>query len=119
MPAGNDAQAAVTELADRFGLGDARAEDLVNAHAAQYPKELVAAQMLDKDEDLTEEADWGKAAKAVDVKKADVIDIAVRGDICIVVHTDEQGRPHKSWCEIKDIGLSRKRGGGSAKAKKS
>lgn len=103
MPKGNDTKANLVELTDQFGEGVGRAEDLVAAAQAAYPAELREAQLQPKDEEASAEADWAKAAKATDVKKADIVDVSIRGAYVIVAYEDDDGRVHKAWGEASDV----------------
>ena len=105
MPAGNDADAAVAELADKFGIGDARAEDLVSMSRERYPREMRKAMLKPKDKAATAALDLGKAAKAVDVPAKSVTGASVRGDYVIVRYKDKTGRVHKRGAPAKDAGV--------------
>lgn len=105
MPAGNDAKAAAAELADRFGTGEARAEDLIAAQQAAMSQQLRAAQLLPRDRSASAELDWEKAAKACGVDADSVIDAAVRGSYVVVVYEDEAGRDHKAVGLASDAGV--------------
>lgn len=108
MPAGNDAAAAATELADRFAIGQARAEDLRDANRNRFSNDLRTAQKLDRDEEATAQLDWGKAASACDVDLEDVIDAAVRGGYVVVVYENERGDALKAVCEAHEAGVDAK-----------
>jgi hypothetical protein len=100
MPQGNDAQAAVSELADRFGLGDASAEDLVSASRARFNQDARQAMLQPRDDEATGEMDEAEAAKAVDVDADAVTDFAVRGDYVSVRFTDDSGRTLKRYAVL-------------------
>jgi hypothetical protein len=84
-----------SELADGFGAGEIRAEDLIAASRERYTAELRAAQLLDRDEQATAELDWDKAAKACSVDPEAVLDASVRGDYIILVVEGADGRTYK------------------------
>lgn len=94
MPAGNDAKAAAHELADKFGRGDARGEDLIGAVKRPYhdlEKRQITLlgriQNLAKDEELSERIDLDVLAAAVEVEKIEAA--AVRGDAISYVAVDK------------------------------
>lgn len=95
MPAGNDAQAAYSELVDRFGAGHGRAEDLIEARRAAYPEELRRAQLTDVDENATALLDDAEVAQAAGVSEAEVQSKAVRGDSVVAVIESSDGRTGK------------------------
>ena len=84
-----------SEVADQFARGAGRAEDLIQASRARYGPELREAQLQPKDEEASEELDWGKAASAADVDSDSVVDASVRGDWIVVAYETEDGRIHK------------------------
>jgi hypothetical protein len=95
MPAGNDAQAAYSELTDRFGAGHGRAEDLIEARRDAYPEELRAAQLRGVDENATALIDDAEVADAAGVDEAAIQSKAVRGDAVIAVVEGDDGRTAK------------------------
>lgn len=105
MPRGNDAAAAVAELADKFAAGEARAEDLQAASRSRVSSELREAQLKEIDVDATEEVDWDRAAKACEVDPQDVLDVAVRGDQVVVVYENDRGDSLKVACDADDAGV--------------
>lgn len=72
MPRGNDPSAAA-ELADRYGDGAGNAEALIEANAARFSQELVAAQLLAIDYEASEELDLEKVGKAADLSDGAVV----------------------------------------------
>jgi hypothetical protein len=114
MPAGNDAAAAVAELADRFGLGDARAEDLVSARRKRYSREAKSALRKERNKEETDKVSQSQAAKAVEVKTDAVTGYAVRGDHLVVRFTDDTGRAHKRAVPLDEVS-----GGSSSSSSKS
>lgn len=93
MPRGNDAQTAAHELADRFGSGAGNAEELIVAHDAARPRELVAASMKPLDEEATAELELDKLKGP---NGEPVVSASVRGGEVIVAYEDEDGRLHKA-----------------------
>lgn len=93
------------DLADGFGVGEVRAEELIAASKQSVSPELRTAQLLERDEVATAELDWDKAAKACGVEPDAVLDAAVRGDyVVLVVESDEDGRPYKVVGDAADAG---------------
>ncbi len=93
-----------SDLADGFGAGEVRAEELIAASKQSVSPELRAAQLLDRNEEATAELDWDKAAKACGVKPDAVLDAAVRGDYVVLVVEGEDGRTGKVVCEVSAVG---------------
>ena len=94
------------DLADGFGAGEGRAEDLIAASKQSVSPELRTAQLLDRDEGATAELDWDKAAKACGVKPDMVLDAAVRGDyVVLVVESEQDERPYKVVGAAADAGV--------------
>lgn len=95
MPAGNDAQAAYTELVDRFGAGHGRAEDMIEARRDAYPEELRRAQLQEVDNNATALLDDAEVAEAAGVSEAAIQSKAVRGDAVVAVIEGSDGRTAK------------------------
>lgn len=104
MPRGN-AAASVSELADKFGAADGRAEDLIAASRERYSVELETAQLRELDENATALLDKGEVADAAGVKEEQVASAAVRGDQVVAVVSDTQGRTSKVLLELSDFGM--------------
>jgi hypothetical protein len=102
MPAGNDASAAATELADKFGRGDARAEQIIEAARSRRSSDVNQAQLQPKDVDATEALDLKAVASAASVKTVDAA--SVRGEFVVYVSTDELGRAFKGAVKVADVG---------------
>jgi hypothetical protein len=101
MPAGNDAAAAASELADKFGKGEARAEEVVAAARARRTSAVASAQLLPRDEEATEALDLKEVAKAAKVKT--VLSAAVRGDQVVYV-AEDKGRQFKDAVPASEVG---------------
>ena len=94
------------DLADGFGAGEVRAEDLIAASKQSVSPELRTAQLLDRNEKATDELDWDKAAKVCEVKVEMVLDAVVRGDyIILVVESEQDNRPYKVVGSAADAGV--------------
>jgi hypothetical protein len=96
MPRGNDAEAAQHDLADRFGRGTGNAEELIQANASRYSRELTTLNLLPVDAEATAELDIG-SLEGPDGEP--VLAAAVRGSGrtsgTVVIYEDEEGRSHK------------------------
>lgn len=92
MPAGNDSQAAASELADQFGEGAGNADNLIAARRDLYEGDLAKANLAERDEEATAKLDFNEVARKA---KTDIKDAAVRGDFVTYVYTDEDGRDQK------------------------
>jgi hypothetical protein len=107
MPRGNDGEAALHELADKFGQGVGNAEMLIDATLAANTQELRVAQALPIDHDATAERlkDIGKL-KGPDGKE--VVSVAVRGSqsspnrYTVIVYRTEEGRDLVAALDDKD-----------------
>lgn len=104
MPRGN-APTDPAELADRFGAGQGRAEELIEAARDRYSAELEAVQTRNVDENATALLDTQEVAKAADVDVDQVASAAVRGDAVVVVVTDSDGRTRKVLLELAQFGI--------------
>lgn len=103
MPRGNDQDAALHELADRFGQGVGNAELLIDASLAANTMALRKAQILPRDEELTEKALRELRENPEKYKGPEgerVVGIAVRGSAesperyTVVVVRDDENRDH-------------------------
>ena len=94
MPAGNDARAAATELADQVGKGSGSADALIKSSRGRYDGALGNAQLKVADD---AELDLDKVAKAAGVKTVE--SAAARGDHIVFVHEDADGRLVKGVVE--------------------
>lgn len=93
MPRGNDAEAALHELADKFGKGVGNADQLIEANLQHHTAALRKAEILPRDPERTAEAKENlDSLKVPDGHTA--IDAAVRGGVTVVVTEDETGRRH-------------------------
>lgn len=97
MARGNDAQAALHELADRFGQGVGNAEELIDANLAAHSAALRAAEILPRDEAATREAQRnmsslkgpdGEEVVAVAVRRSEASDNAHT----VIVYRSAEGR---------------------------
>lgn len=104
MPRGNDPTSAA-ELADRFGSGQGRAEELIDAARERYSPELEAAQSKEVDSNATALLDKREVAEAADCKPEQIADAAVRGDSVIAVVTGSDGRTEKVLLELGQFGI--------------
>lgn len=110
MPRGNDAQAALAELADNFGDGVGRAEELIAASRARYSGLLRTAQLQPVDAEAKEQISKADVAKSADLDENEVLDYAVHGQgrdadkTVIVVYNDERGETHKEAIPFDLIG---------------
>lgn len=110
---GNDRSQALAELADQFGTGDARAENLIAESRARYRGDLGKAQLKQVDDEATAALDKGAVAKAAGCKQADLASATVRGDYVVYLIDDGEGRPEKGAIPLSDVGKS----SGGSKAK--
>jgi hypothetical protein len=99
MPRGNDSEAALSDLADRFGQGVGNAEVLIAAAQAMRPQRLRRAEMLPRDDKLTAEAREKHVGTKHGPHGSLVIDAAVRRSagqepITVIVYRDDSGREH-------------------------
>lgn len=100
MPAGNDAQAAYAELTDKFGGGEGRAEDMIDAARERYPTELRTAQLSDVDTNATLLLEDDEVAEALGLSKgSEVVSKAVRGRYVVAVVKGPSGRTTKHVLE--------------------
>lgn len=103
MPRGNDKEAALHELADRFGEGTGNAEELIQANLADFSHELLVLSDLPRDEEATAELDIEKMKGP---NGEEVVDAAVRGAGrtrgTIVLYEGEDGRRHKHVAEMSE-----------------
>jgi hypothetical protein len=101
MPAGNDKDTALAELADQFGEGVGRAEDLIDASRARYTGKLAQAQNRPKDDEASAELDLDEVSKSAG---QEVIDASVRGEFILYVYIDGTGRSQKGAFDASDLG---------------
>lgn len=107
---GNDRSAALTELADKFGQGTGRAEQLIDASRARYQGDLGKAQNLPVDEEASEELrdDLSGLAKTVEVDEKRIITASVRGPYALYVYADSTGREVKEAVPLEAVGKTPK-----------
>lgn len=97
MPRGNDQDAAIHDLADRYGQGVGDAELLIDANLASQTQALRKAQILPRDEEATAEA-RKNMDKITGPNGEKVVAVAVRGSVesperyTVVVVRAEDGR---------------------------
>lgn len=91
MPRGNDAAAALKDLADKFGKGVGNAEQLIEANLKMYSQELRRAEILPRDDEATAEV-RKDLSKLKGPNGEPVMDAAVRGGTTVIVYQDEDGR---------------------------
>lgn len=88
MPRGNDAAAALSDLASKFGKGVGNAEELIEASLKFRSQALRRAELLPIDE---------KATKALDLSDLHgpdgerVVTATVRGGTTVIVYEDSRG----------------------------
>jgi len=106
MPAGNDAQNALNELADKFGQGTGRAEDLIQANRTRFAGLLGAAQLKQVDAEATEELKEADVAKSAGVDGDDLLGYTVRGDTVVYSYVDHDngGRVEKGAILADSVG---------------
>lgn len=104
MPRGN-APTDAAELADRFGAGQGRAEELIEAARERYSAELEAVQTRVVDENATALLDKAEVAQAADVKVDQIDSAAVRGDAVVAVVADQDGRTRKVLLKLSAFGI--------------
>ena len=88
MPRGNDAKAALADLAEKFGRGVGNAEELIEATLRNRSRALIKAEQLPIDQAATAALDLD-ALKGPDGEK--VVSAAVHGDVTVIVYEDERG----------------------------
>ncbi len=107
MPRGNDAQAALQELADKFGKGVGNAEQLIEANLAMRSVRLAKAEQLPRDDAATAKAHEDLVGKKAGPNGEVVVDAAVRraqsgGDpITVIVYQADDGRQHLGTLDAK------------------
>jgi hypothetical protein len=89
-PRGNDAEAALHELADKFGRGVGNADQLIEASLARSSQALRAAEMLPRHAAATAEQQKKLIGKKVNGET--ILDVAVRGGTTVAVVEAEDGR---------------------------
>lgn len=108
MPAGNDGEAALAEVADQFGEGGgvAHAEDLIAANRQTYDGHYGKAQLRAVNQEATEELlqDKSDLAKSLDVEEKRIVTCAVRGEYTTYVLADEKGRQVKGALPTEAVG---------------
>lgn len=104
MPRGN-APTSPSELADRFGSGQGRAEELIDAARERYSAELEAAQLKNVDHNASALLDSAEVADAANVKESQIASAAVRGDKVIAVVTAKDGRTDKVLLDLSTFGI--------------
>lgn len=108
MPRGNDADAAASELADKFSAGQGDAEALINANNEARPLELIQASNKKTDDEATKEAYDKLVGTNGGPDGEEILDVAVRGGVTIIVFEAEDERVHKAILE-EDPGESEKK----------
>jgi hypothetical protein len=96
MPRGNDAEAAASELADKFSAGKGNAEELIDANNAAHPLEVIQASGKKVDDEATKEAYDKLVGTDGGPNGEEILDVAVRGGATIIVYEDENDRMQKS-----------------------
>ena len=88
MPRGNDASAALAELADKFGKGVGNAEELIEATLKMRSQELRRAELLPIDHAATDALNLGELSgpNGEPVRSA-----TVRGGTTVIVYEDSRG----------------------------
>lgn len=111
MPAGNDASAALAELADQFGQGVGRAETLIAASRERFAGVLATAQLKPIDYEATaemKEDGFGGVAKSAGLDEEEVLDACVAGQYVRYVAIDANGRTFKGAFLADDVGKAPK-----------
>lgn len=98
MPAGNDANTAAAELADKFGAGAGNAEKMIKASRERYTGDLGKAQLMEA-EDV--EVDLEVLASAVGEKS--ILAATVRGPYVVYTAEAKDGRTHKGAIELAEL----------------
>lgn len=104
MPRGN-APTDTAELADLFGSGQGRADDLIEAARERYSPEMEAAQLKNLDENASALLDKREVAEAAGVKPEAIESAGVRGDKVIAVVSDSDGRVSKVLLDLSTFGM--------------
>lgn len=98
MPAGNDANNAAADLADKFGAGAGNAEKMIKASRERYTGDLGKAQLMEA-EDV--EVDLDVLASAIGEKS--VLAATVRGPYVVYTAEAKDGRTHKGAIELAEL----------------